>query len=379
MKYTRFFRSVLAAALTFSALTIPASAAEDAPAVSARSAIVMEAETGQALWEKDADTPRLIASTTKIMTALVAIERCDLDRQVVIDPAWTGIEGSSMYLYAGQEITVRDLLYGLLLASGNDAAVALACVTAGSVEAFVGLMNEKAAELGCGSTHFENPNGLDADGHYSSARDLGRIMAAAIGSEAFREIVSSTSRTIGDKTYENHNRLLTRCEGVFGGKTGYTMAAGRTLVSCCEREGLTLICVTLSDPDDWQDHANLYDWAYAVYKRRELIPADSVWTVPVIGGELEETDIVPEEALSVFCGAGETVTVELKIPGFVYADVTAGSVAGQAVAYVGGRRAGSVELLFGQDVPRQRAEEPPFWERLLAIIGFGQGRIYTLT
>ena len=218
--------------------------AEEPPATSAASYILMDAASGRALAAHNADDPRLIASTTKIMTALIALERCDPDREVEIVPAWTGIEGSTMYLAAGQVMTVRDLLYGLMLASGNDAAVALACITAGDVETFAELMNERAAELGCEHTHFENPNGLDSDAHYSCARDLAIIAREAIRSEEFRTIVSTSSAEVGGMTFTNHNRLLRECEGVFGVKTGYTEAAGRILVSCVEREGFRLICVT---------------------------------------------------------------------------------------------------------------------------------------
>lgn len=375
MKYLKVF---LALAVLTAALATPAMA-QEAPAVSARSALVMRADTGASLWEKNADDPMLIASTTKIMTALVVLEHCGLDMPVVIDPAWTGIEGSSMYLKAGQELTVRELLYGLMLASGNDAAVALACVTAGSVEAFAELMNEKAAELGCRNTHFANPNGLDAEGHYASARDLAVITRAAIGYEAFREIVSAQSKTVGDMTYENHNRLLKECDGVFGVKTGYTEAAGRTLVTCCEREGLTLICVTLSDPDDWRDHAQLYDWAYAEYGKTELIPAGSTWAVPVVGGVAEEAIVAPEKALAVFSSQADTVTVALRLPGFVYAAVEAGDQAGQATAYINGQAVDTVRLLFQQSVAKQEAEEPGLWQRLQMIFGLGRGRIYTLS
>ena len=188
--------------------------ASDAPTVSAESYIVMDAGTGDVLAASCPDERMLIASTTKIMTALVVLENDDPDMTVAIHPEWTGIEGSSMYLVPGQELTVRELLYGLMLASGNDAAVALACITAGSVENFSALMNERALSLGCAGTHFSNPNGLDAEDHYSCARDLAIITREAIRNEEFCGIVSAPYYTVGDHTYSNHNRLLTECEGV---------------------------------------------------------------------------------------------------------------------------------------------------------------------
>ena len=356
------------AAIFFALLSVPADGAEPAPDISARAAAVVEAESGQTLWELRADEPMLIASTTKIMTALVVLERCDLDAEVTVDAAWTGIEGSSMYLEPGQKLTVRDLLYGLMLASGNDAAVALACVTAGSVEAFAALMNEKAASLNCGNTHFVNANGLDDPEHYASARDLALITREALRYDDFRQIVSTKTKTVGQNTYTNHNRLLRECEGVFGVKTGYTMAAGRSLVTCCERNGLTLICVTLSDPDDWDDHKALYDWAYSLYVRDDVL-AGVTWTVPVIGGVADTVPVTAAEELSVFHRGQDEIRVEYRLPAFVYADVLAGEEAGEAVAYIGGTEAGRAALVYARDVPQARAEDPTFWERVRELLG----------
>lgn len=360
----RFSAAVLVWALLLMA-PVPVRAAEE-PALSAHAALVMEAGSGQVLYERAADERMLIASTTKIMTALVVLERCDLNGLVVIDPAWTGVEGSSMYLTAGQRITVRDLLYGLMLASGNDAAVALACYTAGSVEAFAALMNEKAAALGCANTHFTNANGLDDEDHYASARDLALITREALGYDDFRQIVSTTERQIDEQTFENHNRLLRECEGVFGVKTGYTKAAGRTLVTACERDGLTLICVTLSDPDDWADHAALYDWAYGCYSWDDVL-AGARWSVPVIGGEADTVTVTARSALPVLHKAEDALRVEYRLPAFVYAAVTAGTEAGEAVVYMDGAEVGRMDLVYAQDVARAAEESPTLWERVREI------------
>ena len=371
----KFTAAILAAAL-FIMLPAPAFAAEDAPAVSAQAAIVMEADSGQVLWEKRADERMLIASTTKIMTALVVLENCDLDAEVTVDGAWTGIEGSSMYLAPGQKLTIRDLLYGLMLASGNDAAVALACITAGSVEGFAAMMNEKARALGCENTHFVNANGLDDSAHYASARDLATITREAIKYDAFRQIVSTVSHTVGANTFTNHNRLLRECEGVFGVKTGYTMAAGRTLVTACERDGLTLICVTLSDPDDWDDHKALYDWAYGLYAWDDVL-SGARWSVPVIGGVADAVTVEPEGELSVLHRGEDEITIEYRLPSFVYADVHAGEEAGEAVAYTGGIERGRAKLVYAQNVARAEASEPNFWERLLTVFDRAEGSVYT--
>ena len=235
-------------------------AVAEALEVSATAAVLMDADMGQVLYEKNGDRQMLIASTTKIMTALVVLEHAAPDDVITVTPNHMA-EGSSMYLRAGETVRVEELLYGLLLCSGNDAALALT-ECAGGLTPFVALMNEKAAALGMAHTSFANPNGLDADGHYSTARDMAVLAAAAVENPTFRRICSSRSVTIGQRTMENHNRLLRQVEGCIGLKTGYTRAAGRTLVSCAERDGCRLVAVTLQDGDDWADHAALYDYGF---------------------------------------------------------------------------------------------------------------------
>lgn len=235
-------------------------AVAEALEVSATAAVLMDADMGQVLYEKNGDRQMLIASTTKIMTALVVLEHAAPDDVITVTPNHMA-EGSSMYLRAGETVRVEELLYGLLLCSGNDAALALT-ECAGGLTPFVALMNEKAAALGMAHTSFANPNGLDADGHYSTARDMAVLAAAAVENPTFRRICSSRSVTIGQRTMENHNRLLRQMEGCIGLKTGYTRAAGRTLVSCTERDGCRLVAVTLQDGNDWADHAALYDYGF---------------------------------------------------------------------------------------------------------------------
>ncbi len=338
-------------------LTTSAQAASDAPDNAAAACILLEAESGRTLYEKNADEPMLIASTTKIATALCVLSLCSPDESVEIRPEWTGIEGSSMYLAAGERYTVRELLGGLMLASGNDAAVALACHAAGSTAAFAVRMNALAKELGCEHTHFTNPSGLDDEEHYSTARDLARIARCAMENEELRVLMSSRSVTIHGSTYYNHNKLLGSCEGVFGVKTGYTMAAGRTLVSCCEREGMTLICVTLRDPDDWNDHRALYDWGYANWRRQTLTPAEM--RIPLIGGA--------EETLAVRAAGGVTLPLcdtdetrfAYELPRFVFAGVQEGETLGRAVLYVNGERFAETALCSAAETqPAETAERP---------------------
>ena len=224
---------------------------------------------GQVLYEKNGDERMLIASTTKIMTALVVLEQAGLDDTITVTQAHMA-EGSSMYLKPGETVRVEELLYGLLLCSGNDAALALT-ECAGGAAPFVALMNEKAAALGMAHTSFANPNGLDAEGHYSTARDMAVLAAAAMDDPTFRRLCSSRCVTIGSRTMENHNRLLRQVEGCVGLKTGYTKAAGRTLVSCAERNGCRLIVVTLRDGDDWADHAALYEYGFRLTAPRMAV------------------------------------------------------------------------------------------------------------
>ena len=252
----RLLRGLWALCLIFCITPAVAEALE----VSATAAVLMDADMGQVLYEKNGDRQMLIASTTKIMTALVVLEHAAPDDVITVTPDHMA-EGSSMYLRAGETVRVEELLYGLLRCSGNDAALALT-ECAGGLTPFVALMNEKAAALGMAHTSFANPNGLDADGHYSTARDMAVLAAAAVENPTFRRICSSRSVTIGQRTMENHNRLLRQMEGCIGLKTGYTRAAGRTLVSCTERDGCRLVAVTLQDGNDWADHAALYDYGF---------------------------------------------------------------------------------------------------------------------
>ncbi len=247
-------KSIILVCILLALLPCRVSAAE----ISATSAILMDADSGQVLYEKNADRKMLIASTTKIMTALVVLERCDLSETVTVRPEHMA-EGSSMYLKPGEELTVETLLYGLLLCSGNDAALALADHCGGSVERFVGWMNGKAAELGMTGTSFANPNGLDDDGHFSTARDMAVLAAYAADDPTFVRICSTVTATVGGRTMNNHNRLLKTLNGCVGMKTGYTKAAGRTLVTCAQRDGHRLVAVTFQDGNDWADHAALYD------------------------------------------------------------------------------------------------------------------------
>ena len=229
--------------------------------VSAVSAILLDADTGEVLYEKDAHRQMLIASTTKILTALVALEQGELQKEVTVTQQHM-VEGSSMYLKPGETVTVEELLYGLLLCSGNDAALALAEGCCGSVEAFVAEMNRMAQRIGMENSSFANPNGLDAESHYSTARDMALLAAYAANNHTFVRFCSTSQVSAAGRTMSNHNRLLREVDGCIGMKTGYTMAAGRTLVTCTVRNGRTLVAVTLNDGNDWADHKALYQYGF---------------------------------------------------------------------------------------------------------------------
>ena len=296
-----------AAALLLAALFLTLQC-HGAPTTSAKCCVLMDADTGAVLFAQKENERALIASTTKIMTAVVVLEHCEPDREFVVPVEATGIEGSSMYLQAGECLTIRELLYGLLLQSGNDAAVALALACSDSVEEFVALMNVQAQKLGMENSHFENPNGLDGEKHYSSAMDLAKLTRHALKNEEFSQIVATKNKQIGSRYLRNHNRLLWSVEGCIGVKTGYTKAAGRTLVTAVTRNGRTLIAVTLCDGDDWRDHAALYDYGFSQYEQgiavaqgqqvAELTLMDGT-VCPLLAGEDVSVPLLPGEALRV--------------------------------------------------------------------------------
>ncbi len=357
----KFTGILLSLALIF-AVKIPAQAEL---AVSAKAAILMHADSGRVLYEKNADERMLIASTTKIMTAIVVLEHCELDDLVEVDSRSAGIEGSSMYLKAGESYTVEDLLYGLLLVSGNDAASALALHVADSMEEFAELMNAKAAELGMTESSFKNAHGLDEEGHYSTARDMAKLAAYCMGNEDFARIAGTVSHTVGEQTLVNHNRLLREYDGCLGLKTGYTMAAGRTLVTCAERDGARYVCVTLNDPDDWDDHKALYDWAFANYSFAEVIPAGLSYEVPLISGAEMTAPAETEGAAYALIQNGESYDMELELPAFAFAPISEGERAGRAVACSDGQEIASVRIVYSEDVEVDRELKLTPGERFL--------------
>ena len=337
-----------------------------AQAVSAQKAILLDSGTGRALYQKDADSKSLIASTTKIMTALVVCEQCNVLDRMRIPKEAVGIEGSSMYLREGEVLTLQELLYGLMLHSGNDAAVALAIYCGGTVEGFAQLMNDKAHRLGLTGTHFENPHGLDSPGHYSNARDLAVLAAYAMKNPIFAKTVSTKQVRIGERYLTNHNKLLWRVDGADGVKTGFTKAAGRILVSSAARDGRRLICVTINDGNDWADHAALLEEGFSRYTLRHILSAgDCVGSVEVAGGQKKRVRLLAQTDFSYPLAADETVSILLSGPGFAYAPVVQGKQAGVAYVCIGDACVGKVPVVFEETIEMEETPKEPFWKRLL--------------
>lgn len=328
----------------------------EAVSTSATAAILMDADSGRVLYEQNADARMLIASTTKIMTALVAIEEGNLSDMVTVSrkAAWT--EGSAMYLKEGEELKLETLLYGLMLCSGNDAAVAIAEHIAGSEADFAKLMNEKAEELGMEHSSFANPNGLDAEGHYSTARDMAILACAAMNNETLARIVSTRTVTIGGRTMTNHNKLLSYMDGCIGLKTGYTMAAGRTLVSCAEQNGQRLVAVTLQDGNDWADHQALYEYGFSTYPAKRLAVLGRELDRAAVEGAVQDTvSLVAAESFSWPTAQGEQVKTDIRLEEPLVAPLAAGKRVGEAVFTLNGKEIGRVDLLCGEHVVPQAA------------------------
>ena len=351
----------MAAALLAAVLFFPL----DAQAVSAEKAILLDAVTGDVLYEKCADGRALIASTTKIMTALIICEQCNvLDRMSVPQEA-VGIEGSSMYLREGEILTLQELLYGLMLHSGNDAAVALAIYCGGTVEGFAQLMNDKAYRLGMTSTHFENPNGLDSPGHYSTARDMAILAAYAMQNPIFAQTVSTKQVIAGNRSLRNHNKLLWQLEGADGVKTGFTKAAGRILVSSATRQGRRLIAVTMNAPNDWQDHLALHNHGFERYCVRKVVSCgDVIGTVEIESGEQRWVELIANEDFDFSLTETEEVSIIYDGIGFVYAPVIKGQDAGIAHVYIGDRAIGKISVVFGDTVEQNKEKKRSIWDKL---------------
>lgn len=307
--------------------------------IPAEAAVLMEASTGAVICGRNPHARLPMASTTKIMTALVALESLPPETVVTVPAEAVGVEGSSVYLCEGETLTLEELLYALLLESANDAAVAIALAVAGSVEEFASLMNTRSAELGLSDTHFVNPHGLDAEGHYTTAYELALITRAALENPTLAAICATRKRVIplggeeGARLLLNHNRLLADYEGCIGVKTGYTKATGRCLVSAARRDGVTLIAVTLGCPDDWRTHTALLDHGFSLCQSVTLCEP-GFYSAPlwVVSGAAEYVMAENTDLLSLTLPRGHgAIVCRVEVPRFVFAPLSAGEAVGRLV------------------------------------------------
>ena len=356
----------------------PSVAAAELPPVGAKAAIVIDATTGRILFAQSIDEKLPIASTTKIMTALLALEQPGRDRFFEVDDTAIKVEGSSMGLQLGDEVSLYSLAQGMLLASGNDAANAAAVRIAGSVDSFSEIMNVRATELGMTNTSFVTPSGLDADAHYSTARDMAMLAASALKNPDFAEICSQyrMQATFGNPPYErwltNHNKLLSYYPYAIGVKTGFTKKAGRCLVSAAQRDGITLVCVTLNSPDDWNIHEQLYEKCFPMQQIIELSGTIPQIQIPITGSSIEFVKAVPYNIARLSVPAGGELEYRITAPKFLYAPVLSGQSLGQADVIYNGEILASFTLVSDRDAlplhPYEN-EKPGLWGWFLDLCG----------
>ncbi len=314
------------------------------------------------LFSKDPDKPHGMASTTKIMTALVALELYDPEAVVTVRPQWTQIEGSSIYLKPGEQVTVQTLLYGLLLESGNDAAEALAGMHPEGKPGFVHAMNAKASALGLTSTHFANPSGLDEEDHYTTARELALLACDAMKEPVFSRIVETKEIEMDARCFRNHNKLLWEADAC-GIKTGFTKKSGRCLVSAKRKLGRTMICVTLNDPADWDDHQALYDSFFSQCSLCEIAGAGDCGSVPLVSSEKQEARLYISESFSAYLTQDERKSITCKLigPRFCYGAVAAGQRYGALRIYLGKHLLWETPVFFATT---SNGASPSPWRRL---------------
>lgn len=344
----------------------------EAPGVSAQSAVLISAGDGAVVFEKNAHERLAMASTTKIMTALLTLEEAARsgDPALEITGEMVRVEGSSMGLQAGNRLTLTNLTAGMLLASGNDAANSAALYLGGSQEAFADQMNARAQEIGMTDTHFVTPSGLDDEEHYSTAYDMALLAREALRNPEFARIAGSASLQVEflepaqKVTYSNHNKLLRLYEGCIGVKTGFTKKAGRCLVSAARREDTVLIAVTLNAPDDWDDHMAMLDYGFQRVKTLSLEGGELPDALALAGGG--EVSLRAGEGISLTLAAeeAEAVTRRVLLPKFLYAPVEEGDRVGRVQYLAGGQEIYSVPILAAERAEALPQKEPGFWEGL---------------
>ncbi len=330
--------------------------------ISASAAVVMVAQTGEVVYGHNAHKKLSMASTTKIMTSLLALEKADLKKEITVRKDELEVEGTSMGLLPGDKVTYEGLVYGMLLQSGNDAANVVASRIGKSIDNFVVMMNERAAELGMNNSNFATPSGLDDEHHYSTAYDMALLGSEAIKNPDFRHISSQSSARVCygnppyNRTLTNHNKMLKMYDGCIGLKTGFTKKSGRCLVTAAEKEGVLLVAVTLNAPNDWHDHVVLLDYGFSEVSNKQL--KSQSMTIPVVGGETNKVSVVPSQAAYINFNSDlpeyETVYLTDK---FMYAPVAKGDNAGKVLYLSDGKCIAEVLLVADESVAFRKVSE----------------------
>lgn len=345
---------VLSIVLMFSFSVVVSAEAESEPTVSAEAFVLYCADNGQIIYSKNENKKMKPASTTKIMTSLIALEEAASCNKKVTFTDEMVAEGSSMYLKVGEKVTLSDLATGMMMSSGNDAANATAMTVSGSNEKFAERMNERAKQIGMENTHFVTPSGLDDENHYSTAYDMALLMTYALENEDFAKLTSQKSTTVDfiepaskKVTYSNHNRLLSLYEYCIGGKTGYTMAAGRCLVSAAKKDDLTLICVTLNDRNDWNDHIALYNYGFEKFSCYYSDDSNFCVDIPCVGGKSDTVAVTGEKDTSIVVESDEKEKIEQRIyiDSFLYAPIEKNGIVGRIDYLIDGKVVSSVNLV----------------------------------
>jgi D-alanyl-D-alanine carboxypeptidase/D-alanyl-D-alanine carboxypeptidase (penicillin-binding protein 5/6) len=370
--------TIVLALITILSYTPLHAGAEAAPEAYAKGVVVMEAATGRVLYGRDEHRQLPMASTTKIMTALLALESLDIDAVFKVDDAAIKVEGSSMGLMEGDSASLRALAAGMLLASGNDGANAAAVRMSGSIPSFAARMNRRAEEIGMTNSSFETPSGLDGERHYSTAYDMALLAREALRNEQFLDICSQyrIRATYGNPPYErwltNHNRLLNMYEGAIGVKTGFTRKSGRCLVSAAERGGVTLICVTLGCSDDWDTHQRLYDYHFDRITLEDVAARLPHTVIPVTGGTEAAVAASSYGAVPLAIPTkNPNLVCEVNVPPFLYAPVQAGQYVGEARIYLDGEPIAQMTLVAERDIPalHEPAEKKGILARIMEWFG----------
>jgi len=334
--------------------------------VSAESAILIDGKTGTVIFEKNARQRRSMASTTKIMTAVVAINASSMDDVVTVKPEYTKVEGSSMYLNPGEKLSMEELLNGLLLMSGNDAAKTIAGYISGDDASFAGLMNKEAQKIGLNDTHFDNPSGLDGETHYTTAFDMAKLSRYAMNDvKGFAEIVSRERYKGENRLIINHNKFLAIYGGACGIKTGFTKKSGRCLVTGAERNGSFLIAVTLNAPDDWNDHKKMMDAGFSEYKDIEFFKkGEEILRIPVVSGKDKEVSVTAAEDAALKMLPQDIDEAETNITGrkFVYAGIKSGDIYGYVHITVNGNDVMEIPLIYAEDI--ELREDTGFFDNI---------------